>query len=170
MNIFEVIYDFFYALSIDIYYFFKTRGKEYKCTRSGHGMYIGNAHNIDAKNFTLKVDFDGQNENVATYKGHDYITLKEDLNLVFFRDVIEYMKNKYGEDIKIGRITFQTQYNTKSWRDNIMKRKGKLDKCIYLTGDKEKDKAIIEKADSIFSEWVEHRPKYMEFKQMDWNL
>ena len=170
MDIFEIIGDFFHSISIDIQYFFKTRGKMYECTRSGHGMYIGNAHNIHAKNFNLKVDFNGQNESPETYVGHDYILLKEELNLVFFRDVIEYMHDKYGEDIIIRRISFQTQYNTKQWRDNIMRRKGKLDKCIYLTGDKKKDMTIIEKADSIFYEWRDHRPKFMEFKQSDWNI
>lgn len=133
-------------------------------------MYNGNMYlnNIDAKKFNVKVDFNGQNESPETYVGHDYILLPQELDLVFFRDAIEYMHNKYGEDIIIKRISFQTQYTTKRWRDNIMSRKGKFDNCIYLTGNIERDNAIIEKADSIFQEWIEHKPKYMVFKQDDW--
>ena len=120
MNIFEMIYDFFYYRSIDIEHFIKTHTGIYKSMNNGHGMYIDNAYNIHAKQFNVKINFNGQNENLATYVRHDYILLKEDLNLVFFRDVIEYMHNNYGENIIIRRITFQTQYNTKQWRDNIM--------------------------------------------------
>ena len=162
------IFDFFYYRSIDIEHFIKTHTGIYKGMNKGHGLAIENPSNIHAKSFTVKIDTDGLNDNSATYVGYDYILLKEDLNLVFFRDVIEYMHDKYGEDIIIRRITFQTQYNTKRWRDNVMYRKGKLDKCLYLTGNKEKDKSIIEKADSIFYEWIDRRPKYMEFKQSDW--
>ena len=170
MNIFEMIYDFFYYRSIDIEYFIKTHTGIYKGMNNGHGLAIENPSNIHAKSFTVKIDPDRLNENSATYVGHDYILLKEELNLVFFKDVIEYMQNKYGDNFVIRRITFRTQYNTKQWRDNIMCRKGKLDKCIYITGNMEKDTAIIEKADSIFYEWLDHRPKYMEFKQSNWNI
>lgn len=170
MNIFEMIYDFFYYRSIDIEHFIKTHTGIYKGMNKGHGKYIGNANNIHAKKFNVKVDFNGQNESPETYVGHDYILLKEELNLVFFRDVIEYMHNKYGEDIIIKSISFHTQYTTKRWRDNLMSRRGKFVNFIFLTGDKERDKAIIEKADSIFQEWVEHKPKYMEFQQRDWGI
>ena len=161
---------FFYYRSIDIEHFIKTHTGIYKGMNKGHGMYIGNAHNIHAKQFNLTVDFNGLNENAVNYVGHDYILLKYELNLVFFRDVIEYMHNKYGDNFKIRRISFLTQYNTKQHNDNKMIRKGKLDRCIYLTGDEKKDKAIIEKADSIFQEWIENKPEYMEFQQKDWGI
>lgn len=170
MKILEIIDDIFHTISIEIQYFFKTRGKMYKSTRGKFNVYANRTGNIHAKKFTVKVDSDGIAEDATTYTGHDYIVLNEELDLVFFRDVIEYMHDKYGENIIINRISFDTQYNIKQWHNKIMYWKEKLDRCIYLTGDNEKDTAIIEKADSIFYEWLDHRPKFMEFKQSNWNL
>jgi len=106
---------------------------------------------------------------METYSGYDYITLKEDLDIVYFRDVVEYMKKECSEDVIIKGITFHTQYTT-TWRDRPMRSLGKFDNHISLTGNKKTDDIIISKADSIFKEWIDSQPKFKNFKQSEWQL
>lgn len=163
MNIFEIIGDIFGTIGNELAYGFR-----YGFSRTPRCSNIMNPYNRHAKRFNLCVDFNGENETAENYVGHKYIVINENENLVFIRDAVDYMHKKYGDNFKIRRISFLTQYDTGFWHDKVMHWKEKLNTTIYFSDNEEKNKAIIEKADSIFDEWIKKKPKFMEFNQQDW--
>lgn len=164
------IFDFFYYLSIDIQHGFKLRGKMYKCSRSKHGMCILNADNIHAKSFNIQFSLKGQNETAENYVGYDNMLIDGKEGLVYIREAVDRFREKYGDSAVIRSINFRTQYYVRPWRNQIMTLKHMYVPIVFFTGDREKDDAVIEKADSIFREWTDFRPKFIKFRQSDWKL
>lgn len=67
---------------------------------------------------------------MANYSGHNHITVNENENLVYIREVVAYMHEKYGDNIKIRYISFIMQYATGFRHDKVMFWQGKLSPSV----------------------------------------